>query len=87
MSGKRLSLDLPETALGLHSQVRAFCPLPMGSRIAFMWGGPSNSLSDVRYWLLSTGNGQLPRAPSLLGFILRTLSIVCINLPILIKSK
>ena len=50
----RQSLDFAEAALGLHSQVRAFCPFPVGGETAFLWGGPSNILLDVHDWLLPT---------------------------------
>lgn len=64
-SGKSQCLDFPKTALGLHSQVRAFCPFPMGSKAAFLSGTPSHFLLDVSvYYPL---NGKLPTAAFLLG--------------------
>ena len=65
-SGKSQCLDFPKTALGLHSQVRAFCPFPMGSKAAFLSGTPSHFLLDVSvYYPL---NGKLPTAAFLLGW-------------------
>lgn len=53
---------------------------------AFLWNRPSNILLDVTDYY-SLGDGKLPGAALLLGFILRNQSILRTSSSILIKSK